>query len=82
MIFGAFKKSECFYKSMARCFSIVSVVILTALAASMVVFPLLLPTLPPPPSMLLFFPVGIMAALMFLAFYPSDAAAYVAPDTV
>ncbi|KAG5249921.1 hypothetical protein IMY05_003G0150400 [Salix suchowensis] len=67
---------------MARCFSIVSVVILTALAASMVVFPLLLPTLPPPPSMLLFFPVGIMAALMFLAFYPSDANAYVAPDTV
>lgn len=59
-----------------------SVVILTALAAAMAVLPLLLPPLPPPPLMLLFFPVGIMAALMFLAFSPSDAAANFALYTV
>ncbi|KAJ7009737.1 hypothetical protein NC653_000443 [Populus alba x Populus x berolinensis] len=41
----------------------------------MVVLPLMLPPLPPPPLILLFFPVGIMAALMFLALSPSDAAA-------
>ncbi|PON53317.1 hypothetical protein PanWU01x14_203240 [Parasponia andersonii] len=40
------------------------------LAASMVILPLILPPLPPPPLMLLFFPVGIMAALMLLAFSP------------
>lgn len=67
---------------MVRCFSTVSVVILTALAASMAVLPLLLPPLPPPPLMFLFFPVGIMAALMFLAFSPSDAAANFALYTV
>ncbi|CAK7336503.1 unnamed protein product [Dovyalis caffra] len=55
-----------------------SVLLLTVLAASMVVLPLMLPPLPPPPLMLLLFPVGIMAALMFLALSPSDAAANVA----
>ncbi|KAL9321769.1 hypothetical protein ACSQ67_009822 [Phaseolus vulgaris] len=57
---------------MVRCFSLGSVLILAALAASMVVLPLMLPPLPPPPLVLLFFPVGIMAALMLLAFSPSD----------
>lgn len=57
---------------MVRCFSVGSVLIMAALAASMVVLPLMLPPLPPPPLVLLFFPVGIMAALMLLAFSPSD----------
>lgn len=57
---------------MARCFGLGSVLVLAALAASMVVLPLMLPPLPPPPLVLLFFPVGIMAALMLLAFSPSD----------
>ncbi|KAE8038413.1 hypothetical protein FH972_010926 [Carpinus fangiana] len=59
---------------MVQFFSIGSVLVLAALAASMVVLPLLLPPLPPPPLMLLLFPVGIMAALMFLAFSPAEAA--------
>lgn len=67
---------------MVQCFSIVSVLILTVLAASMAVLPLMLPPLPPPPLILLFFPVGIMAALMFLALTPSDAAGNVALYTV
>ncbi|TKY49722.1 transmembrane protein [Spatholobus suberectus] len=58
---------------MGRCFSVGSVLVLAALAASMVVLPLILPPLPPPPLVLLFFPVGIMAALMLLAFSPSEA---------
>ncbi|KAL5191049.1 hypothetical protein HKD37_04G010376 [Glycine soja] len=57
---------------MARCFGLGSVLVLAALAASMVVLPLMLPPLPPPPLVLLFFPVGIMAALMLLVFSPSD----------
>ncbi|CAN0843852.1 hypothetical protein LINGRAHAP2_LOCUS4082 [Linum grandiflorum] len=60
---------------MVRCFGLLSAVLLTVLAASMVVLPLMLPPLPPPPLMLLFFPVGIMAALMFLAFSPSEVGA-------
>ncbi|KAG2671899.1 hypothetical protein I3843_13G013400 [Carya illinoinensis] len=59
---------------MVKCFSLGSVLLLLALAVSMVVLPLFLPPLPPPPLMLLFFPVGIMAALVFLAFSPSEAA--------
>ncbi|KAJ7949361.1 putative Transmembrane protein [Quillaja saponaria] len=59
---------------MVRCFSLGSILILAALAASMVVLPLILPPLPPPPLLLLFFPVGIMAALMFLAFSPTESA--------
>ncbi|XVF82366.1 hypothetical protein PTKIN_Ptkin16aG0041100 [Pterospermum kingtungense] len=47
--------------------------LLVVVAASMVVLPLMLPPLPPPPLMLLLFPVGIMAALMFLAFSPAEA---------
>jgi len=61
-----------YQKSMVRCFSLGSVLILIALAASMVVLPLMLPPLPPPPLALLFFPVGIMAALVVLAFSPSE----------
>lgn len=57
---------------MVRCFSLGSVLILIAIAASMVVLPLMLPPLPPPPLVLLFFPVGIMAALVVLAFSPSE----------
>ncbi|GLT88609.1 hypothetical protein SLE2022_066260 [Rubroshorea leprosula] len=57
---------------MAKCFGIGGFVLLLVLAASMLVLPLILPPLPPPPLMLLFFPVGIMAALMFLAFSPAD----------
>ncbi|KAK7271488.1 hypothetical protein RJT34_27436 [Clitoria ternatea] len=60
-------------KTMGRCFSLGSILVLAALAASMVVLPLMLPPLPPPPLVLLFFPVGIMAALMLLAFSPSEA---------
>ncbi|KAK7314158.1 hypothetical protein VNO77_39370 [Canavalia gladiata] len=56
---------------MVRFFNVVSVLILAAVTASMVVLPLMLPPLPPPPLVLLFFPVGIMAALMLLAFAPS-----------
>lgn len=59
---------------MVRCFSLGSVLLLAAVAASMVVLPLMLPPLPPPPMMILLFPVGIMAALMFLAFSPTEAA--------
>ncbi|KAJ7982355.1 putative Transmembrane protein [Quillaja saponaria] len=62
---------------MVRCFSLGSILVLVALAASMVVLPLMLPPLPPPPLLLLFFPVGIMAALMFLAFSPYEGAANV-----
>uniref|UniRef100_A0A803RCN6 Transmembrane protein n=1 Tax=Cannabis sativa TaxID=3483 RepID=A0A803RCN6_CANSA len=56
---------------MSKLLSLSSFLLLTVLAASMVVLPLILPPLPPPPLMLLFFPVGIMAALMILAFSPS-----------
>ncbi|OAY36247.1 hypothetical protein MANES_11G006800v8 [Manihot esculenta] len=67
---------------MVRCFGFVSVALLVVLAASMVVLPLLLPPLPPPPLLLLFFPVGIMAALMFLAFSPADVGENVVALTV
>ncbi|EOY19737.1 Uncharacterized protein TCM_045044 [Theobroma cacao] len=63
-------------RAMVKCFGAFGVgglLLLAALAASMVFLPLMLPPLPPPPLMLLFFPVGIMAALMFLAFSPSEA---------
>ncbi|KAL4291044.1 hypothetical protein GQ457_14G019470 [Hibiscus cannabinus] len=55
-------------------FGIGGLLLLAALAASMVVLPLMLPPLPPPPLVLMFFPVGIMAALMFLAFSPTEVA--------
>ncbi|CAN6561926.1 unnamed protein product [Malus baccata var. baccata] len=57
---------------MVQCMSLGSVLVLAVLALCMVVLPLMLPPLPPPPFMLLFFPVGIMAALVFLAFSPAD----------
>ncbi|KAB2010148.1 hypothetical protein ES319_D10G216900v1 [Gossypium barbadense] len=53
-------------------FGIGGLLLMVALAASMVFLPLMLPPLPPPPLVLLFFPVGIMAALMFLAFSPAE----------
>lgn len=59
---------------MVQCMSLGSVLVLAGLALFMVVLPLLLPPLPPPPLMLLFFPVGIMVALMFLAFSPAETA--------
>ncbi|KAF7836205.1 putative transmembrane protein [Senna tora] len=62
-------------RSMVQFFSLGSILVLVALAASMVLLPLMLPPLPPPPLVLLFFPVGIMAALMLLAFSPADAGA-------
>ncbi|OWM78458.1 hypothetical protein CDL15_Pgr016182 [Punica granatum] len=49
-----------------------TVLVLAVVAAFMVVMPLILPPLPPPPLLLLFFPVGIMVALMFLAFSPAE----------
>ncbi|XP_022764198.1 E3 ubiquitin-protein ligase RING1-like [Durio zibethinus] len=55
-------------------FGLGGLLLLAALAASMMVLPLMLPPLPPPPLMLLLLPVGIMAALMFLAFSPTEAA--------
>ncbi|KAL2979535.1 hypothetical protein AAZX31_13G177600 [Glycine max] len=58
---------------MVRFFSAVSILILVAVIALMVVLPLMLPPLPPPPLVLLFFPVGIMAVLMLLAFVLSEA---------
>ncbi|KAB2594864.1 transmembrane protein [Pyrus ussuriensis x Pyrus communis] len=56
---------------MVQCMSLGSALVLACLALSLVVLPLILPPLPPPPLMLLFFPVGIMAALVFLAFSPA-----------
>ncbi|WCJ39146.1 auxin-regulated gene involved in organ size [Euphorbia peplus] len=64
---------------MVRCFGLISVLLLAVLTASMVFLPLFLPPLPPPPLLLLFFPVGIMAALMFLACSPADATAVNVP---
>ncbi|KAG8471386.1 hypothetical protein CXB51_036280 [Gossypium anomalum] len=60
---------------MSRCFrpfGFGGLLLLAALTASMLVLPLVLPPLPPPPLMLLFFPVGLMAALVFLAFSPTE----------
>lgn len=59
--------------SMAQFFRAVSILILAAVTTSMVVLPLILPPLPSPPLVLLFFPVGIMVALMLLVFGRSDA---------
>ncbi|MBA0601894.1 hypothetical protein Gorai_002097, partial [Gossypium raimondii] len=55
-----------------RPFGFGGLLLLAALTASMLVLPLVLPPLPPPPLMLLFFPVGLMAALVFLAFSPAE----------
>ncbi|KAK9741919.1 hypothetical protein RND81_03G137600 [Saponaria officinalis] len=51
------------------------VLILFFITTSLLVLPLILPPLPPPPLVLLLFPVGIMAALMCLAFSPSSSLA-------
>ncbi|CAK9161949.1 unnamed protein product, partial [Ilex paraguariensis] len=53
------------------------VVVLAILTASLLVLPPILPPLPPPPMLLMLFPVGIMALLMFLAFSPANGAANV-----
>ncbi|XVF00225.1 hypothetical protein REPUB_Repub03eG0266700 [Reevesia pubescens] len=63
-------------------FGLGGLLLLAALAVSMVFLPLMLPPLPPPPLMLLFFPVGIMVALMFLAFLPADSVGNVVVHTV
>ncbi|OMO64535.1 hypothetical protein CCACVL1_21689 [Corchorus capsularis] len=63
-------------------FGLGGLLLMVVLAASMVVLPLMLPPLPPPPLMLLFFPVGIMAALVFLAFSPAEAVGNVVVHTV
>ncbi|KAK4848327.1 hypothetical protein QYF36_011707 [Acer negundo] len=45
---------------LARCFSLVSVLVLAILATLMMVLPLVLLSLPLSPLMLLFFPIGIV----------------------
>ncbi|KAF9679287.1 hypothetical protein SADUNF_Sadunf07G0124200 [Salix dunnii] len=54
-------------------FSLVSLLLLICLTASLLILPLVLPPLPPPPFMLLLLPIGIFALLMVLAFMPSNA---------
>ncbi|KAL9377372.1 hypothetical protein Peur_028707 [Populus x canadensis] len=54
-------------------FSLVSLLLLVCLTASLLILPLVLPPLPPPPFMLLLLPIGILVLLMFLAFMPSNA---------
>ncbi|XWS65475.1 hypothetical protein CRYUN_Cryun05aG0116000 [Craigia yunnanensis] len=63
-------------------FGVGGLLLLAALTVSMLFLPLILPPLPPPPLMLLLFPVGIMAALMFLAFSPAEAVGNVVVHTV
>ena len=63
-------------------FGVGGILLLVVLAASMVFLPLMLPPLPPPPLMLLFFPVGLMAALIFLAFSPAQAVGNVVVHSV
>ncbi|RHN47777.1 hypothetical protein MtrunA17_Chr7g0256681 [Medicago truncatula] len=48
-----------------------SVLILSLLALSILVLPLVMPPLPPPPLLLLLVPVFIMLLLFFIAFSPS-----------
>ncbi|KAK8999019.1 hypothetical protein V6N11_070197 [Hibiscus sabdariffa] len=63
-------------------FGIGGLLFLAELAAFMMVLPLMLPPLPPPPLVFMFFPVGIMAALMFLAFSPADVVGNTVSQTV
>ncbi|PPD80609.1 hypothetical protein GOBAR_DD22474 [Gossypium barbadense] len=65
-----------------RPFGFGGLLLLAALTASMLVLPLVLPPLPPPPLMLLFFPVGLMAALVFLAFSPAETVGNVVGNTL
>jgi len=51
-------------------FSIESMLVLVGLTASLLILPLMLPTLPPPPLMFLVVPVGILALLLVIAFMP------------
>ncbi|XVE68349.1 hypothetical protein DITRI_Ditri09bG0061000 [Diplodiscus trichospermus] len=76
------EESNCRMENRFGSFGVGGLLLMLALAAFMVVLPLMLPPLPPPPLMLLFFPVGIMAALMFLAFSPTEAAGNVVVHTV
>lgn len=57
---------------MLRYFTLITVVVLVVLTVSLLVLPLVLPPLPPPPFMLLFIPVLIMIALIFMALLPSE----------
>lgn len=53
-------------------FSLTSIVILVLLTVLLLVLPLVLPPLPPPPLILLFVPVLLIIALVFLALLPSE----------
>ena len=66
------EESNCTMEKRFGSFGVGGLLLLAVLTASMVFLPLILPPLPPPPLMLLFFPVGIMVALMFLAFSPTE----------
>ncbi|KAK1438641.1 hypothetical protein QVD17_04450 [Tagetes erecta] len=46
--------------------------LLAIVTASLLLVPPILPPLPPPPMMLMLFPVGIMAALMFMLISPLE----------
>ncbi|XVF24486.1 hypothetical protein REPUB_Repub13aG0132200 [Reevesia pubescens] len=76
------KESNCKMAKYFGPFGVGGLLLLAVLAASMVFLPLMLPPLPPPPLMLLFFPVGIMAALVFLAFSPAESVGNVVVHTV
>ncbi|KAG8648991.1 hypothetical protein MANES_08G058601v8 [Manihot esculenta] len=57
-------------------FSLRSLTVMVVFTFFLLVLPLVLPPLPPPPLFLLFLPVLIMSALIFLALTPSNV-----PDT-
>ena len=57
---------------MLRYFTLITVLVLVFLTVSLLVLPLVLPPLPPPPLMLLFIPVLMMIALIFMALLPSE----------
>ncbi|XP_057857627.1 protein AUXIN-REGULATED GENE INVOLVED IN ORGAN SIZE-like [Cryptomeria japonica] len=54
------------------CYSVESVLVLFWLTVSLLVLPLILPTLPPPPFILLLVPIVIFVMLMVLAFMPGN----------
>lgn len=60
-------------RKMKSYFTLQSLFLLSSLAASLLVLPLILPPLPPPPPfMLLLLPICLAVVLMFLAFMPSN----------
>ncbi|URE09427.1 auxin-regulated protein involved in organ size [Musa troglodytarum] len=56
----------------SKYFSAESLLVLLCLTASLLILPVILPTLPPPPLAVLLLPIGILVLLMILAFMPSD----------